>query len=566
MESGRFLLAVVLMIAVVILTNILLPPSPAPETAGFAADSTMAATGGGAADSTRPPANAPRTDTGGAPPAPGVVPTSATPGMPSDTVVASSPMYRYGFLEHGGDLVSAELLEYKSFGPGSEGQNAELHPAGEPGLVRHRIRSGNQVIDLSSLPFRASAKSVTVDSANGSASLELSYADSASGLVVMIRYTFHPDSYVIDVDGVVRGLSSSPQVLIDMGPTLQSNEAVLTEDVRALAYVVNSQQTGIHSELLAKLKQQRIENGPLTWVAIKNKYFLIAAMEADSTPTPFGGVIAQPTGQPNSANLTVTLGADADGRFAYRLYAGPRESDHLSALGNNLQDVTVFGWRFLQPVLRPLGHAITWVVLQLHRVLGLGYGWVLILFGFLIRFVLWPLNARAMRSQLKNMEIQPRLKEIQTRYKSDPQKLQQEMLKLYKEEGHNPMGGCLPMLLPLPVLITLFFVFQSTIEFRGVSFLWLPDLARKDPLYILPVALGLSMFIQQWLNMRATKDAPAQMKYMTYFMPIFMTFLFLNFASGLNLYYASMNIASVPQQLQIMKEKQRRLTKKPGKS
>jgi YidC/Oxa1 family membrane protein insertase len=295
-------------------------------------------------------------------------------------------------------------------------------------------------------------------------------------------------------------------------------------------------------------------NGPLTWFALKSKYFLAAAFN-DSSGPPFGGVIATPAGD-HRASLAATL-LPRDGEFHYRLYLGPQEPDRLSALG--LQDVSVFGWKFLQPILRPLGHAITWALLQMHRALGLGYGWVLILFGFLIRFVLWPLNATAMRSQIKNMEMQPRIKEIQARFKSDPEKLQKEMLRLYKEEGFNPMGGCLPMFLPFPVLIALFFVFQSTIEFRGVSFLWLPDLSRADPLFILPVALGISMFIQQFLNMRAMKDQPAQMKYMTYIMPVFMTLLFLRFASGLNLYYASMNIASVPQQLQIMREKKKRL-------
>jgi YidC/Oxa1 family membrane protein insertase len=107
-------------------------------------------------------------------------------------------------------------------------------------------------------------------------------------------------------------------------------------------------------------------------------------------------------------------------------------------------------------------------------------------------------------------------------------------------------------------------VFQSTIEFRGVEFLWLPDLSRADPFYILPVALGLSMFIQQWLNTRTSKDIAPQMKVMTYVMPVFLTVLFLNFASGLNLYYASMNIASVPQQLQIMKERKRVLEARGG--
>jgi YidC/Oxa1 family membrane protein insertase len=205
----------------------------------------------------------------------------------------------------------------------------------------------------------------------------------------------------------------------------------------------------------------------------------------------------------------------------------------------------------------PLGHAITWALVAIQRATGAGYGWVLILFGVLIRVVLWPLNAKAMRSQLKTMELQPRIKDLQTRYKSEPEKMQKEMLRLYKEEGFNPMGGCLPMLIPFPILIALFFVFQSTIELRGAEFMWLPDLSQPDPIYALPVLLGVSMFLLQWLNLRA---APAgaqqtQMKVMMYVMPVFMTFLFLNFASGLNLYYASMNFASLPQQLQIIKER-----------
>jgi YidC/Oxa1 family membrane protein insertase len=214
-------------------------------------------------------------------------------------------------------------------------------------------------------------------------------------------------------------------------------------------------------------------------------------------------------------------------------------------------------------VLRPLVHAITWALLQMHTVLGVGYGWVLVLFGVLIRIVLWPLNAKAMRSSMKNMELQPRIKEIQTKYKGDPEKLNKELVRLYREEGFNPMGGCLPLLIPFPVLITLFFVFQATIEFRGVPFLWLPDLARADPFYILPVLMGASMFLLQWLSMRSTPDAGPQMKMMMWIMPALMTVLFLQFPSGLNLYYTSMNMASVPQQLQIIRERKRWQASRP---
>jgi YidC/Oxa1 family membrane protein insertase len=311
---------------------------------------------------------------------------------------------------------------------------------------------------------------------------------------------------------------------------------------------------------LNKVGPERIENGPLLWFALKNKYFVAAVLQAGPGAMPFSSMIARDAPGDFAANLTGTLLPAPDGQFAYMLYLGPQESKRLGAIG--LQHVNPYGWRPFRPTLGPLGDGITWLLVRMHEGLSLGYGWVLILFGVLIRIAMWPLNAKAMRSQLKNMEIQPRLKEIQTRYKNEPDKLQKEMLRLYKEEGFNPVGGCVPMLIPFPLLITLFFVFQSTIEFRGVEFLWLPDLSRADPLFILPVLLGASMFLLQWISMRSATEIQPQMKFMMYFMPVFMVIIFLNFASGLNLYYASMNVASLPQQLQIMRERKRHAASK----
>ena len=161
-----------------------------------------------------------------------------------------------------------------------------------------------------------------------------------------------------------------------------------------------------------------------------------------------------------------------------------------------------------------------------------------------------------MRAQMRNMAVQPMLKEIQTKYKDNPEKLQKEMLRLYKEYGFNPMAGCLPMLLPWPVLISLFFVFQNTIEFRGASFLWIPDLSAPDPIFILPVFLGISMFFLQRISMRSMPPNP-QMKMMMWIMPIMMVFIFFNLAAGLNLYYSVANIATIPQQWLIAKERQK---------
>jgi len=158
---------------------------------------------------------------------------------------------------------------------------------------------------------------------------------------------------------------------------------------------------------------------------------------------------------------------------------------------------------------------------------------------------------------MKNMAVQPLLKEIQVKYKDNPERMQKEMLKLHKEHGFNPLGGCLPMLLPWPILIALFFVFQNTIDFRGVSFLWLPDLSAKDPLYILPVFLAVSMFLLQWITLRSMPESNPQMRIMMWFMPLFLGFLFLQFPSGLNLYYAVMNIATIPQQILIARERKK---------
>jgi YidC/Oxa1 family membrane protein insertase len=162
-----------------------------------------------------------------------------------------------------------------------------------------------------------------------------------------------------------------------------------------------------------------------------------------------------------------------------------------------------------------------------------------------------------MRANMKLQEVQPLMKDIQDRYKSDPQRMQQEMFKLYREYKVNPLGGCWPMLLPMPVLFALFFVFQNAIELRGTSFLWIPDLARPDPLYIIPIVMGASMYVLTKVGQMGMEPNP-QMKMMLYMMPLMMTGMFLFFPSGLNLYYTVSNIASIPQQWLLGRERMKR--------
>jgi YidC/Oxa1 family membrane protein insertase len=549
-------MAVVLMIATVVLINVVFPPIRPSRTSPV--DSVPVTTTPAPAGATaRPPAEVARP----------VEPTPPERGMRAETLVVQSPLYRYGISTRGALLVSAELLRYESFTrtspiPG-ERPPVQLVPALSGRLLGHRLRVDGRDIDFSNVDFRpVESGNLTLRDGDAPATIRLAGTDSGSAQTLELAFTFQPTNYLISVFARLQPGGRSAQILLDLGPTLAVNEANAAEDRRALAYVVNGRQTGVRNVPLQSVRARqdggqtggmRIEEGPLDWIALKNKYFLVAALprtlEGNSA---FGGLLATDAPGRWSVDLTATLPAGPNQQAGYQLYIGPQEYDRQIALG--LEDVNPMGWRWLRPIMRPLGHAFTWVLLSSHRATGLPYGWVIILFGFAVRLALWPLNAKAMRSQMKSMELQPRMKDIQTRYKANPELMQKEMLKLYREEGFNPMGGCLPILLPMPVLIALFFVFQSTIEFRGVSFAWLPDLSRADPLFILPILLGVTMFLGQWLSLRTSPPNP-QAQVMLWILPGMMTFFFLNFASGLNLYYVAQQIAGFPQQLRLIKER-----------
>jgi YidC/Oxa1 family membrane protein insertase len=227
-------------------------------------------------------------------------------------------------------------------------------------------------------------------------------------------------------------------------------------------------------------------------------------------------------------------------------------------VGNDLENANPYA-SFGKTVIQPFTTIVMRVLLWMKRTLQVNYGWVLVIFGVVIRLLLWPLNQNAMRSSLKMQRLQPELQEVQKKYKTEPEKQREALMKLYQEHGmspFSPMMGCLPMLLPMPVLFALYYVFRSTIEFRGVSFLWMPDLTLRDPYYITPIVMGLSMFVLSWIGMRNMPPNP-QSKVMAYMMPAMMTIMFLNLSSGLNLYYAVQNIAALPQQWIIARERSR---------
>jgi YidC/Oxa1 family membrane protein insertase len=473
-----------------------------------------------------------------------------------DTVRVSSPLYTYGFSTRGGRMVEASLARYRSMDPAERGHGAQIIAPGS-NLLGLTLVIGRDTVPLADWPFTIQPDSLSV---NGPAELRLSATRGA--VTVDLTYAFHPDDYGVAISGRVTGVGpNGGQLLIGMGPTLGNTEANEVENHRALALVTKQRSADRIDFASLKVGEPRTVSGPLEWVAVKSKYFVTAVLAFDSTGGAISGVTATglPTTEkrPTSADVNLSLPVPPSGAFQYSLYVGPMEYERLSRIGHDFDDVNPYGWPGFRTIIRPVAVGVRWLLVWMHEHLHLAYGLVLVFFGVLVRVLLWPLNQKAMRANMQLQAVQPLMKDIQERYKNDPQKLQQEMFKLYKEHSVNPLGGCWPMLLPMPVLFALFFVFQNSIELRGASFLWLPDLSRPDPLYIIPLVMGLSMFGLSKVGQVGMEPNP-QMKMMLYVMPVMMTFLFLNFASGLNLYYAVSNIASIPQQWMLARERVKR--------
>lgn len=546
----RTALAIVLMLIVAVLPSILFPPRRPPPVPA-PADSVM-----GTPDTTAP-VTAPPDAIAGPAPTPTTPTARAEPTPPTASVVTvDAPLYRLAFSTRGARLSRATLNDYRSFAPADSGRAQILPP--ESRFLEYGLVFGNDTTSLADWQFNPSDSAVVVrDSA-----VTLSWEARRGQATVRLRQTFRPEQYLFHVEGEVEGAGPAGLVLVRLGPRLAFVEADSAEDFRTYAVITKANKTESVNFSSLDPGERRALEGPFEWVAVKSKYFVAAVMAIDEGVPRFGGAVA--TGGERAGKHHVRTDVVASlpapgGRFAHSVYLGPQEFRRLARIGHDFEDVNPYGW-ILRPVIRPFANLIVRILLWMHETLDLAYGWVLILFGLAVRVLLWPLNQKAMRSSMAMQAVQPQMKALQDRYKNEPQKLQQEMMKLYKEHGVNPLGGCLPMLIPLPVLFALFFVFRETIEFRGVPFLWLPDLSRHDPLYIIPLVMGLSMYAVTKLGQRGVPANP-QMKMMLYIMPVFMTVIFLRFSSGLNLYYAVSNIASIPQQWLIAQERERRAKK-----
>jgi YidC/Oxa1 family membrane protein insertase len=379
------------------------------------------------------------------------------------------------------------------------------------------------------------------------------------------EYAFDLGVKFVDMPNVVANFEY--QLIWDSGLRYAEENSVDESSFSAAYAFAGKELTEIDAASLDVRPEKNI-TGTVDWVAMRTKYFALAMMPKKGSSD--GGYLAgSRTAAPDkgvveSYSMAVKMpfkgGTDEGGSF--KIFFGPADISLLKRFDIGLDKIVGLGWTWL---IRPISEYVMLPLMSLIHYLVPNWGLVIIVFSIIIKIVLHPLTRSSMRSMKKMQALQPLMNEIKEKYKDDPQKMNAQVLNLYKEYGVNPAGGCLPVLLQFPILIALYNVFRATIELRQGNFVWwITDLSVPDRIFTLPfeipffgirdvsglaLLMGITMFVQQ----KQTVKDPRQ-KAMIWMMPIMMTLLFNSFPSGLNLYYFIFNLLSIGQQMMINRQ------------
>jgi YidC/Oxa1 family membrane protein insertase len=431
-------------------------------------------------------------------------------------ITVENGLMKVVFSTKGGTVSTVELKKYKD----SSGNPIVLKSEDPLSPFVLGIDEGFQFAQVN---FSTKEKDIRL---NASDTAEVVFEFTQPDLAIKRTYKLSGNSYAIALTDEVKGIG---HYWITLGKEFGIYEKsqgvhygpVVLKDAERLEYD------------LGKVGEPKFFKEGLKWVAQEDKYFFSAIV---------------PKGKPEEAKVwdkngtSLTALKFASGVNTYIVFAGPKEYDMLSGVGYGLEYIVDFG--FFSFLARPL----FWV-LKLFYSFTHNYGLAIIILTILVRIPFIPIINSGQKSMKKIQDIQPKMAEIKEKYKNDPQRMQQELMALYKTHKINPMSGCLPILLQIPVFFALYKVLLIAIELRNAPFVWwITDLSAKDPYYILPIIMGATMVIQQ--KMTPSAMDPTQQKIMM-LMPVIFTFLFLTFPSGLVLYWLVNNILSIAQQYYI---------------
>lgn len=440
------------------------------------------------------------------------------------------------------------------------------------------LTKDGQLVNTSKLTFKPQQKGYkfNVDTED---SLLITYTyELQPGKSLKKHFTFFGDNYTTlfdveldDIADIISGLSYD--VVWENGINFVENNSVDEATYTNISAYSGDEQVIIDASSMGD-KESKDINGVVDWVGLRNKYFTVII--SPDNPNSNGGVFLEGENIPHkvygdreyySARLKVPYKGLNNQKDSFTLYMGPLVYKTLKSYDRNFEAIYDFGSFFgLKIITRPISEYVLLPLFSaLHSVIP-NYGFVIIVFSIIIKIVLYPLTKQSYKSMKRMQLLQPKIAEMKEKYKDDQQKVQKETMKLYSTYGINPAGGCLPMLLQMPILFALFAFFRVTIQIRHEPFIWwITDLSAPDIIYSLPFSiplfgvdqisglallLGVTMFFQQKMSVRD----PSQ-KALVYMMPVMFTFMFMGFSSGLNLYYFLFNLLSIMQQYYINNKK-----------
>ena len=471
-----------------------------------------------------------------------------SPTTPEETVVLETPEFRATFTSWGGALKSFVLKEetYRKRGKGEvpdlpidlvhvrEGEplplstlpSAELGGGSDPGtdpLVRAPMRV-----------VAHDAKSVTFEGRVGA---------------VDVRKTFQVGNrpYQIDVELGVGG-GEKPGTLAILYPAFQAPDAPTAgffSGGEVFESVVAVCRAGDKTERFDGKESLKVLPGPPRWIGLDQAYFVSALMPQAADGNCFFAKL--PAAGETLAGLRIPV--DRAARATFQLYAGPKQIDLLRAYDRGLETAIDYG-----PVSNYFSffaRILLWVMQKFYS-FAHNWGVAIVLLTLLVKALLYPLTVKSMQSMQEMKKLQPKVDALKAKHGDDKEKMNQEVMKLYQEHKVNPLGGCLPLLLQMPVWLALYATLQTSVELYRQPFLWVKDLTAYDPFYILPLAMGASSFVMQKISPQPADNAQAKM--LLYFMPAFFTFIMLKLPAGLTLYIFVNNLLSIAQQQWIMRK------------
>jgi YidC/Oxa1 family membrane protein insertase len=458
------------------------------------------------------------------------------PSTSEQTVTIETDLVRVGLSNRGGVIRSWELKRYHTALPEEKPVQLVYQGGKFRGPLSITVANADIEKKIREGLYNIEKDFTSLDAAHPVGHVTMQFHDPVTHLGVEKRLTFHHGSYVVDVSIAMDGVTES----YDVG--LGTNFGIVEWGDGFIGLIGSA--SLVDDKVEKETPDSEFERkGTVQWVALQDKYFLSVLMPKQGT----AALVKKEGDKVVSAGVRMAA-AGAASSVALQLYAGPKEYDTLRSLNVGLEDTIDFGWFIFGSwtVVKAVAKPIFYVLRFIHDY-TYNYGVTIILLTMAIKLLFVPLQYKSYKSMKMMQLIQPKVAAVQEKYKDDRDRLNKELIKLYRDQKVNPVGGCLPMVLQMPVFVALFNILYMTIDLRQAPFmLWITDLSVQDPYYVLPVIMGATMVIQQKIT--PTTMDPTQAKIMLV-LPVFMTFLFVNFPAGLVLYWLTNNVLTISQQV-----------------